>query len=65
MTVSAVLPMLHILESDLLKEDITDTELTKDIKRHVVEDIKGRYSNLDDTVNQILQIRSYIFRSSF
>ena len=30
-TVSAVLPMLHILDTDLLKED-TDTDLTKDIK---------------------------------
>ena len=51
-TVSAVLLMLHILDTDLLKGDITDIELTKDIKHHVVEDIKGRYSKLDDTVNQ-------------
>ena len=59
-TVSAVLPMLHILDTDLLKEDITDTELTKDIKHRVVEDIKGHYSKLDDTVNQILQVATYL-----
>ena len=59
-TVSAILPMLHILDTDLLKEDITDTELTKDIKHRVVEDVKGRYSKLDDTVNQILQVATYL-----
>ena len=37
-TVSAVLPMLHILETDLLKVQEADTQLTKDIR--IVADIK-------------------------
>ena len=38
-TISAVLPMLHILKTDLLKEEDTDTPLTKDITHRIV----GRY----------------------
>ena len=36
--------MLHILKTDLLKEKDIDTPLTKDIKKHIVEDIAKRYS---------------------
>jgi len=35
--VSAVLPMLVLLETDLLKEDVKDTELTNDIKYLVLD----------------------------
>ena len=38
-TVSAVLPILHILETDLLKVQEEDTQLTKDIKHRIVADI--------------------------
>ena len=59
-TVSAVLPMLYLLETDLLKEGAEDTELARDIKHHTVDDIKGRYSRLNDTVNEILQVATFL-----
>ena len=52
-TVSAVLPMLVLLETDLLKEDVKDTELTNDIKYRVLDVIKRRYSKLNDTAIEI------------
>lgn len=61
-TVSAVLPMLHILETDLLKVQETDTQLTKDIKHRIVADIKLRYteSKLAENVILMLQVASFM-----
>ena len=59
-TVSAVIPMLYLLESDLLKEGAEDTALTRNIKHRIVDDIKGRYSRLNDTVNEILQVATFL-----
>ena len=61
-TVSAVLPMLHILETDLLKQQETDTQLTKDIKHRIVEDIEKRYteSKLAEDVLLMLQVASFL-----
>lgn len=61
-TVSAVLPMLHILKTDLLKEKDTDTPLTKDIKHRIVEDITKRYSEskLTEDVISMLQMASFL-----
>ena len=62
MTISAVLPMLHILKTDLLKEEDTDTPLTKDIKHCIVEDITKRYteSKLAENVIVLLQVVSFL-----
>ena len=35
-TVSAVLPVLQLIESSLLKEEDTDTQLTKALKRRII-----------------------------
>ena len=61
-TVSAVLPMLHILETDLLKVQEADTQLTKDIKHRIVADIKSRYteSKLEENVILMLQVASFL-----
>ena len=61
-TISAVLPMLHILKTDLLKEEDTDTPLTKDIKHRIVEDITKRYteSKLAENVIVLLQVASFL-----
>ena len=57
---SAVIPMLYLLETDLLKEDAENTVLTRDIKHHIVDGIKGHYSRLNDTVNEILQVATFL-----
>ena len=61
-TVSAVLPMLHILETDLLKVQEEDTQLTKDIKHRIVADIRLRYtqSKLTESVILMLQVASFL-----
>ena len=50
---NAILPMLYLPETNLLKEGTEDMH-------HVVDDIKGRYSRLNDTVNEILQVAIYL-----
>ena len=52
--------MLYLLKTDLLKEGTEDTVLTKDIKHCIVDDIKGCYSRLNDTVNEILQVAAFL-----
>ena len=52
--------MLYLLESDLLKEGAEDTVLTRDIKHRIVDDIKDHYSRLNDTVNEILQVATFL-----
>ena len=60
--ISAVLPMLHILKTDLLKEKDTDAPLTKDIKKCIVEDITNRSteSKLAEDVIVMLRIASFL-----
>ena len=54
--------MLHILKTDLLKEKDTDTPHTKDIKKHIVEDITNQYieSKLAEDVILMLRIASFL-----
>ena len=54
--------MLHILKTDLLKEKDRDTPLTKDMKKHIVEDITNRYikSKLAEDVILMLRIASLL-----
>ena len=54
--------MLHILKANLLKEKDTDTPLTKDNKKCIVEDITKQYteSKLAEDVIVMLQIASFL-----
>ena len=54
-TVSAVNPLLQLIEKKFLTEDSTDTQLTKDIKKHVKEDLSTRYSRYGDEIKTILK----------
>ena len=63
-TVSAILPMLHILDTDLLKVQEADTQLTKDIKHghRIIADIQLLYtqSKLTENVILMLQVASFL-----
>ena len=54
--------MLHILETDLLKVQEADTQLTKDIKHCIIADIQLRYtqSKLPENVILMLQVASFL-----
>ena len=54
-TVSAVNPLLQLIEKKFLTEDSTDTQLTKDIKKRVKEDLSTRYSCYGDDIKTILK----------
>lgn len=54
MIVSAVLPMLQLIEVSVLKEEENETQLTKDIKRRIITDLTSRYSASSD-VSEILR----------
>ena len=41
---SAILPMLHLFETKLLKDEAGDTHLTKDIRRLIKQDLSSRYT---------------------
>ena len=54
--------MLHTLETDLLKVQEADTQLTKDIKHRIIADIQLRYtqSKLTENVILLLQVASFL-----
>ncbi len=58
-TVSAVLPMLQLIESNILKEEDSDTQLTKDLKERVINDLQSRYS-VSNEVHRILQFATFL-----
>lgn len=58
-TVSAVLPIVHLIENNLLKEEESDTQLTKDIKCRIKGDLNSRYEDLAE-VTEILQIATFV-----
>lgn len=58
-TVSAVLPMLQLIESSILKEGESDTQLTKDIKMRVITDLQNRYSASNE-VSRILRLATFL-----
>lgn len=59
MTVSAVLPMLQLIEISVLKEEENDTQLTKDIKRRIITDLTSRYPASSD-VSEILRCATFL-----
>ena len=58
-TVSAVLPMIQLIESSVLKEEENDTQLTKDIKRRIITDLTSRYPASSD-VSEILRCATFL-----
>ena len=54
--ISAVLSMLLILKTDLLKEKYTDTPHTKDINKRIIEDITNRYTESKLAENVIVML---------
>ena len=59
-TVSAVLPMLTLISDELLQDEQSDTQLTKDIKRRIREDLNTRYSVVPEKTTEILKIATFL-----
>ena len=57
-TVSSLKPLLHRITNDVLKDEEDDTQLTKDIKRHVLTDVTLRYE--DEGMSDILGITTFL-----
>ena len=62
MTVSAIKPMIHLIESKLLKQRESDTQLTNDLRERIVQDLVARYENMerDQIVCEILKVSSFL-----
>lgn len=61
-TISAVLPLLHLIKNDLLKKKDSDSTLTSDIKEKVILDISKRYtvSHLGEQPIMVLKLTSFL-----
>jgi hypothetical protein len=59
-TVSVICPMLRLIESRILKEKDTDTQLTKDIKDKICSDLTSRYESYDSSVLHLLNMASVL-----
>ncbi len=57
-TVSAIKPVLHILKTKVLSESSTDTQLTADIKRKILEYLENKYSDSD--IDEMLSVSSFL-----
>ena len=60
-TVSAVLPLLSLIENDILKASASDTPLTKDLKMKIKEDLLKRYTTTHLTVKAIMILKKSSF----
>ena len=58
-TVSAVLPMLKLIDDNLLKEEDSNTQLTKDIKQRIKLDLGRRYADSEEIV-EILKVTTFL-----
>ena len=60
-TVSAVMPMMQLIDNKLLKETDDDTQITKDIKQRIKQDLRKRYTNTElGEVMDILKAASFL-----
>ena len=57
-TMSTILPVLHILKNEVLKESENDTQLTKDIKARILTSMEDKYSDLD--VSGLLNVACFL-----
>ena len=58
-TVSAVLPMLNLIDDNLLKEEDSDTRLTNDIKQCIKLDLGRQYADSEEIV-EILKVATFL-----
>lgn len=56
-TVSAILPLMNLIDNNFLKETEEDTQLTKDIKRRIKDDLHTRYRG---DVLELLEVGSFL-----
>ena len=61
LTVSAVLSLVHLVENDILKEDESDTALTRDIKRRICQDLRNRYTTAHLSEQSIMLLKAASF----
>ena len=61
-TVSAILPMLKLIETKLLKDEAGDAQLTKDIRSHIQQDLNSRYTipKISAMTLKILQVATFL-----
>uniref|UniRef100_A0A1X7VK73 HAT C-terminal dimerisation domain-containing protein n=1 Tax=Amphimedon queenslandica TaxID=400682 RepID=A0A1X7VK73_AMPQE len=59
-TVSAVIPFLHLIDKKFLKKESIDTQLTHDIKKHIRDDLNERYSNRGKDIKVILKTAMFL-----
>ncbi len=61
-TISAVLPLLHLIEHDILKSSISNSKLTGDIKKKIIDDISNRYTvtKLGEKSSMLLKLASFL-----
>ena len=67
-TVSAVIPLLQLIENKFLIEESSDTQLTCDIKKRIKEDLNGRYSSMESETKQMLKAATFLdarFKSKY
>ena len=57
-TVSSIIPVLHNLATKVLKETQDDNELTKTIKKKIIDYLKGKYS--ESTIQNILHKATFL-----
>lgn len=57
-TVSAINAVLHIMKNDVLSESSSDTQLTADVKKHVLAYMEDKYE--PDKVKSLLNIASFL-----
>ena len=56
---SAVLPMLKLINDNLLKEEDSNTRHTKDIKQRIKLDLGRRYADSEEIV-EILKVTTFL-----
>ncbi len=57
-TISSIIPVLHNLKTKILVENEDDTNLTKDIKKKILDDLQPRYT--DAGIQQLLNIATFL-----
>ena len=67
-TVSAVIPLLQLIDNKFLIEESSDTRLTCDIKKRIKEYLNGRYSSMESKTKQMLKAAKFLdahFKSKY
>jgi len=57
-TMSSILPVLHILQHEVLAEAESDTQLTQDIKARILSYLEKKYSDPD--ISELLNISCFL-----